>query len=164
MEGKVRCTVVTPTETREIRLESPFSKFNAEAEAINAVINMTKISEKSKRVILTDSLSCLTALNEIVRTHKTLPDDWVNWIKKSNMTSKMGIIGNLDGDIETTNKKKQKHTNTHEERTGDSFEPENGLHTRLTYGLRVDLVPSPECGDCGCRLTMNHILWDALWF
>jgi hypothetical protein len=41
----------------------------------------------------------------------------------------MGIIGKLDGDIETKNKKKQQLTNTHEEKTGDSVETENGIHT-----------------------------------
>jgi hypothetical protein len=41
MEGKVGCAVVTPSEIREIRLQSPFSIFNAEAETIN----MTRTSE-----------------------------------------------------------------------------------------------------------------------
>jgi hypothetical protein len=41
----------------------------------------------------------------------------------------MDIIGKLDGDIETRNKNKQQHTNTHEEKTGDSLETENGLHS-----------------------------------
>jgi hypothetical protein len=41
----------------------------------------------------------------------------------------MGIIGKLDGDIETQNKKKQQLANPHEERTGDSVETENWIHT-----------------------------------
>jgi hypothetical protein len=56
--------VVTPPEIREIQLQSPYSIFNAEAEAvINTAIKMTRTSEQSKRLILSDSLSCLTALN-----------------------------------------------------------------------------------------------------
>jgi hypothetical protein len=65
MEGKVGCAIVTSTEIRKIWLQSPFSIFNAEADVINTAINMTRTSEQSKRVILSDSLSCLTALNEI---------------------------------------------------------------------------------------------------
>jgi hypothetical protein len=34
-------------------------------------------------------------------------------------TSRMGLFGKLDGDIETRLKKKQQHTNTHKEKTGD---------------------------------------------
>jgi hypothetical protein len=51
--------VVTPPEIREIQLQSPYSIFNAEAEAvINTAIKMTRTSEQSKRLILSDSLSC----------------------------------------------------------------------------------------------------------
>jgi hypothetical protein len=34
-------------------------------------------------------------------------------------------------------------------------------YTRLTHGYRVDLNPPPECGDCGARLTVDHLLWDS---
>jgi trans-2-enoyl-CoA reductase len=68
---------------------------------------------------------------EIDQTHKTVPDDWKNWIN---------WIEKLDGDIETRNKKKQQHTNTYEKRTGDSFQTENGQHTphsRIPGGSRA---------------------------
>jgi hypothetical protein len=29
-------------------------------------------------------------------------------------------------------------------------------NTRLTHEYRVELDPSPECGDCGARLTFDH--------
>jgi hypothetical protein len=35
-------------------------------------------------------------------------------------------------------------------------------YTQLTHGYRLDLNPSPECGDCGARLTVDHLLWDCL--
>jgi hypothetical protein len=57
MEGKVGCAVVTPSEIREIRLQSPFSIFNAETEAINTAINMTRTSEQSKREPLNNQYS-----------------------------------------------------------------------------------------------------------
>jgi hypothetical protein len=37
-------------------------------------------------------------------------------------------------------------------------------YTHLTHRLPVDLEPLPECGDCGCRLTVNHILWKCQTF
>jgi hypothetical protein len=37
-------------------------------------------------------------------------------------------------------------------------------HTQLTYGYRVDLNSSPECGDCGARLTVDHLLRDCPTF
>jgi hypothetical protein len=63
MEERVGCTVVTPGENMEIRLPKPFSIFNAEAEAINTAISITRNTIQPKRVIFSDSLSCLTALN-----------------------------------------------------------------------------------------------------
>jgi hypothetical protein len=37
-------------------------------------------------------------------------------------------------------------------------------YTRLTHGYRVDLNTSPKCGDCGARLTVDHLLWDCPTF
>jgi hypothetical protein len=37
-------------------------------------------------------------------------------------------------------------------------------YTRLTHGFRVDLNSSPECGDCGARLTVDHLLWHCPTF
>jgi hypothetical protein len=42
MEERVGCAVVTPGENKEIRLQRPFSIFNAEAEAMNAAISITR--------------------------------------------------------------------------------------------------------------------------
>jgi hypothetical protein len=81
MQGKVGCTVVIPTKVREIQLQSPFSIFNVEAEAINKAINMTKTSEQSKRGILSDSLSCLTPLN--VMKKLAAPRLWKWWTKST---------------------------------------------------------------------------------
>jgi hypothetical protein len=50
------------SENKEIRLPKSFSIFNAEAQAINTAILITRNTIQSKRVILSDSLSCLTAL------------------------------------------------------------------------------------------------------
>jgi hypothetical protein len=36
--------------------------------------------------------------------------------------------------------------------------------TWLTHGYQMDLNPSPECGDCGARLTVDHLLWDCPTF
>jgi hypothetical protein len=63
MEKRVGCTVVTPGVNKEIRLPRPFSIFNAEAEVINTAISITKNTIQPKKVILSDSLSCLTALD-----------------------------------------------------------------------------------------------------
>jgi hypothetical protein len=63
MEEKVGCAVVTPGENKEIRLPRPFSILNAEAEAINTATSITRNTIQPKRVILSDSLSCLTALD-----------------------------------------------------------------------------------------------------
>jgi hypothetical protein len=63
MEERVRCAVITPGENKEIRLPKPFSIFNAEAEAISTAISMTKNTIQPKKVILSASLSCLTALD-----------------------------------------------------------------------------------------------------
>jgi hypothetical protein len=38
------------------------------------------------------------------------------------------------------------------------------MGSRLTHGHRVNLEPPSECGDCGCRLTVNHILWECQTF
>jgi ribonuclease HI len=84
MEEKVGCSVVTPTKIREIRLQSPFSIFNAEAEAINTSINMTRASEQSKRVILSDLLSCLTALNEMKKMDNPKVMKMMNQIHREN--------------------------------------------------------------------------------
>jgi hypothetical protein len=48
----------------------------------------------------------------------------------------MGIIGKLDGDIETRNNKKRQPINIHEERTGDSVKTENE-HASLMYTRRI---------------------------
>jgi ribonuclease HI len=63
MEKRVGCAVVTPGGNQEIRLPRPFSIFNTEAEAINTAITITRNTIQSKRVIQSDSLSCLTALD-----------------------------------------------------------------------------------------------------
>jgi hypothetical protein len=63
MEERVGCSVVIPGENKEIRLPRPFSILNAEAEAINTAISITRNTIQPKRVILSDSLSCLTALD-----------------------------------------------------------------------------------------------------
>jgi hypothetical protein len=55
MEARVGCVVVTPGENKDIRLSRPFSIFNAEAEAINIAISITR--NTIQRVILSDSLS-----------------------------------------------------------------------------------------------------------
>jgi hypothetical protein len=65
MQERVECTVVTPGENKEIRLPRPFSIFNAEAEAINTAISITRNTIQPKKAILSDSLSCLTALDII---------------------------------------------------------------------------------------------------
>jgi hypothetical protein len=65
MEEKVGCAVVTPGENKEIQLPRPFSIFNAEAEAIYTAISITRNTIQPKRVILSDSLSFLTALDRM---------------------------------------------------------------------------------------------------
>jgi hypothetical protein len=55
MEDSVGCAVVTPGENKEIQLPIPFSIFNAEAEAINSAISITRNTIQPKRVILSDS-------------------------------------------------------------------------------------------------------------
>jgi hypothetical protein len=57
MEERVGCAVVTPGENKEIRLPRPSSIFNADAEAINTAISITRNTIQPKRVILSDSLS-----------------------------------------------------------------------------------------------------------
>jgi hypothetical protein len=37
-------------------------------------------------------------------------------------------------------------------------------YTRLTDGYRVDLNLPPEYGDCGARLTVDHLQWDCPTF
>jgi ribonuclease HI len=105
MEGKVGCAVVTPTEIREIRLQSPFSINNAEAEAINTAINMTRTSEKSRRLILSDTLSCLTALNEMKKIDNSKVMRMMNQIHRENehlilmwVPGHAGIQGNEKAD------------------------------------------------------------------
>jgi ribonuclease HI len=217
MEGNVGCAVVTPTEIREIRLQSPFSIFNAEAEAINTAINMTRTFEQSKRVILSDSLSCLTALNgmkkidnpkvmkmmnqihrenahlilmwvpghagilgnekadqhakaalkgEIDRTHKTVPDDWKNWINKKQHERRQAEWATSENSMVTLKPeiKRNNNTQTLTRREQVIVSRLRMGYTRLTHGHRVDLEPPPECGDCGCRLTVNHILWECQTF
>jgi hypothetical protein len=63
MEERVGCAVDTTGENKEIRLARPFSIFNAQAEAINTAISITRNTIQPKKVILSDSLSCLTALD-----------------------------------------------------------------------------------------------------
>jgi ribonuclease HI len=63
MEERVGCAVVTPGKNKEIRLTRPFSIFNTEAEAINTAISITRNTIQPKRVILSDLLSYLTALD-----------------------------------------------------------------------------------------------------
>jgi hypothetical protein len=57
MEERVGCAVVTTGENQEIRLPRLFSILYAEA------ISITRNTIQPKRVILSDSLSCLTALD-----------------------------------------------------------------------------------------------------
>jgi hypothetical protein len=63
MEERIWCAAVTSSENKEIRLPTPSSIFNAETEAINTAISITRNTIQPKRVILSDSLSCLTALD-----------------------------------------------------------------------------------------------------
>jgi hypothetical protein len=37
-------------------------------------------------------------------------------------------------------------------------------YIRLTLRYRVELNPSPECGDCGASLKVDHLLWDCPTF
>jgi hypothetical protein len=63
MEERVGCVVVTLGENKKIRLPRPFSIFNAEAEAINTAISIKRNTIQPKSVFLSDSLSCLIALD-----------------------------------------------------------------------------------------------------
>jgi hypothetical protein len=63
MEEREGCAIVTPGENKEIRLPRPFSIFNAENEAINTAISITRNTIQPKSVILSDSLSYLIALD-----------------------------------------------------------------------------------------------------
>jgi hypothetical protein len=63
MEERVQCAVVTPGENKEIRLPRTFLIFNAEAKAINTAISITRYTIQPERVILIDSLSCLTVVD-----------------------------------------------------------------------------------------------------
>jgi hypothetical protein len=63
IEERVGYAAVATNENKELRLSRPFSIFNAEAKAIDTAISKTRNTIQSKRVILSDSLSCLTALD-----------------------------------------------------------------------------------------------------
>jgi hypothetical protein len=69
MEDRVGCAVVTPDENNEIRLPRPFSIFSAEVKAINTAISITRNTIQPKRVIRSDSLSYLTALDRMTKIY-----------------------------------------------------------------------------------------------
>jgi hypothetical protein len=97
IEERIGCAVVTPGENKEIRLPRPFSIFNAEAEAINTAISITRNTIQPKRVILSDPLSCLAALDgmrkiynpKVVRIHREKEHLILIWVPRH-----AGIEGN----------------------------------------------------------------------
>jgi hypothetical protein len=87
------------------------------------------------------------------KNYKTVVEDWKKWISEKSEGIRQAEWTSSDNPMVTVMR-------------GDQ-----GLiswlrmdHTRLTQGYRVDLYPSPECGDYGVRLTVDHLLLDCTTF
>jgi hypothetical protein len=109
-------------------------------------------------VILNDSLSFLTALDGMRKIHNPKVVRKMNQIHREKehlilmwVPGHAGIQGN-------------EKTDQHARRDQVIILRLRMGYTRLTHGYRVGLNPSPECGDCGARLTVDHLLWDCPTF
>jgi ribonuclease HI len=104
----VGCAAITPGENKENQVPGPFSIFNAEAEAINTAISITRNTIQPKRVMLSDSLSCFTSLNGMRKIYNTKVVKMMNQIhrEKEHLTlmwvpRHAGIQGNEKADQHT---------------------------------------------------------------
>jgi hypothetical protein len=206
--------VVTSGENKGNRLPRPFSIYNAEAEEINTSISITRNTIQLKKVILSDLLSFLTALdgmrkiynpkvgrlmNQIHRekehlilmwvpghagiqgnekadqhvkmaqqgktdkNYKTVPEDWKNWIREKQEGIRQAEWTSSDYPMATVKPRIKKNNGapTLTRRDQVIISRLRMGYIRLNHCYRVDLNPSPECGDCGARLTVDHLLWNC---
>jgi hypothetical protein len=82
---------------------------------------------------------------------------------RRNKTSRMDIIWQPDGNSEM-NIKKNNGAQALTRKDQVIISRLRMGYTRLTHGYREYLNPSPECGDCGARLTVDHLPWDCSTF
>jgi hypothetical protein len=167
MEERAGCTVITLGENKEIRI------FNAEAEAINTAISITRITIQPKRVILSftaldeirkiDRHAKATLQGETNKNHKTVAEDWKNWKREKQERIRQAEWTSSDNSMVTVKQRIKKNNGTQALMRRDQviISRLRMGYTQLTHGFRVDLSSSPERGNCGARLTVDHLLWDC---
>jgi hypothetical protein len=110
----------------------------------------------------TDQQAKTALQGESNKNYITVAQDWKNWIKQKQEEIRQAEWTAFDNPMVTV-KPRIKKNNGEQAFTRRDQVIISRLrmgYTRLTHGYRVDLNLSPECGDCGVRLTVDHLLWD----
>jgi hypothetical protein len=100
---------------------------------------------------------------ETNKNYKTVAEDWENWIRKKQEVIKEAGWTSSDNPMVTV-KPRIKKNNSAQALSRRDRVIISRLRMGYTHRYRVDLNPSPECGDCGARLTVDHLLWDCPTF
>jgi hypothetical protein len=103
---------------------------------------------------------------ETNKNYKTVAVGWKNWIREKQEGIRQAEWTSSDNPMVTV-KPRIKKKNGAQPLTRRDQAIISRLrmgYTRLTHGYRVDLNLWPECGDCGARQTVDHLLWDCPTF
>jgi hypothetical protein len=103
---------------------------------------------------------------ETNKIYKVVAEDWKNWIRDKQEGIRQAEWTSSDNPMVTVKSRFKKY-NVAQALTRRDQVIISRLrmgYIRLTHGYQVDPNPSPECGDCGVRLTVDHLLWDCPTF
>jgi hypothetical protein len=89
---------------------------------------------------------------ETNKNYTTVAEDWKNWIRENQEGIRQAEWTSPDNTMVTLKPRIKKNYGAEALTRRD----------RLTHGYRVDLSPSPECGVCGSRLTVDHLLSEGI--
>jgi hypothetical protein len=100
---------------------------------------------------------------ETNKNYKTVAENWKNWIKEKQEGIRQAEWISSDNQMVTV-KPRIKINNGAQALTRRDQVIISRLrmgYTRLTLEYQVVI---PDCGNCGTRLTVDHLLWDSLTF
>jgi hypothetical protein len=94
---------------------------------------------------------------ETNKNYKTVAEDWKNWIREKQEGIRQAEWTSSDHPEVTVKSRTKKNNGAQALMRRDQVMISRLRmgYTRLTHGHRVNLLP--ECGDCGARLTLDHL-------
>jgi hypothetical protein len=103
---------------------------------------------------------------ETNNNYKAVAENWKNWIREKQEGISKAEKTSFDKPMVAVKLRIKKNNGAQELTRRDQviISRLRMGYTRLTRGYRVDINYRPECGDCGARLTVDHLLWDCPTF